>query len=287
MLQQAGHKLRGADLLIFGDVPLGAGLSSSASIEVATGLALMNNSGLAVDPVALAKFCQKAENDFVGMRCGIMDQFISCCGRSQRALWLDCRSLDYLLLPLPPNVSLVICNTMVRHELASGEYNKRRAECEAGVSHLARELPHVVALRDVTLVDLELYGCDLPEPILKRCRHVVSENERVADAASALERGDATAFGQLMAESHRSLRDDYEVSCAELDLMVELAGKVKGVFGARMTGGGFGGCTVNLVQTRQIEEFKQTVAEGYKRATGLLPEIYVSPAAEGAAEVTF
>jgi galactokinase len=287
MLQQAGHKLRGADLLIFGDVPLGAGLSSSASIEVATGLALLSNSGFAVDPAALAKLCQKAENDFVGMRCGIMDQFISCCGRAQRALWLDCRSLDYLLLPLPPNVSLVICNTMVRHELASGEYNKRRAECEAGVSHLAQELPHVVALRDVTLVDLELYGRDLPQPIVKRCRHVVSENERVVEAAHALDRGDAAAFGQLMAESHRSLRDDYEVSCAELDLMVELASKVKGVFGARMTGGGFGGCTINLVQTKQIEEFKQTVAEGYERATGRAPEIYVSPAAEGAAEVTF
>jgi galactokinase len=287
MLQRAGFKLWGADLQIFGDVPLGAGLSSSASIEVATGLALLNTSGIAVDPVALAKLCQKAENDFVGMRCGIMDQFISCCGRAQRALWLDCRSLDYLLLPLPPNVSLVICNTMVRHELASGEYNKRRAECEAGVKHLAQALPHVVALRDVTLVDLELYGGDLPQPILKRCRHVVSENERVADAAHALERGDSAAFGRLMAESHRSLREDYEVSCAELDLMVELASRVKGVFGARMTGGGFGGCTINLVQTSQIEEFKQIVAKAYTQATGSAPEIYISSAAEGAAEVTF
>jgi galactokinase len=286
MLEQAGYKLRGADLLIFGDVPLGAGLSSSASIEVATGLTLLNNSGLAVDRVALAKLCQKAENNFVGARCGIMDQFISCCAHARRALWLDCRSLDYRLLLLPPDVDLAICNTMVRHELASGEYNQRRAECEAGVSRLARDLPHVRALRDVTLADLERCGRDLPDPILRRCRHVVSENARVVDAAGALDRGDAAAFGGLMAESHRSLRDDYEVSCVELDLMVDIACQVKGVFGARMTGGGFGGCTINLVQTEHIEEFKRTIAERYKQATGRAPEIYVSPAAEGAAEVT-
>ncbi len=285
MLEQAGHKLCGADLLIYGNVPLGAGLSSSASIEVATGLALLNNSNLQVDPVALAKLCQRAENEFVGMRCGIMDQFISCCGHAQRALWLDCRSLDYRLLPLPPDVNLVICNTMVKHELASGEYNKRRAECEAGVSQLTRELPDVRALRDVTLADLERYGRDLPEVVLKRCRHVVTENARVMEAASALDRGDANLFGVLMSESHRSLRDDYAVSCAELDLMVRLAGKVKGVFGARMTGGGFGGCTVNLVETEHLEEFKRTVTAGYEKATGRAPEIYVTPAADGAAEV--
>ena len=286
MLEEAGHRLLGADLLIFGNVPIGAGLSSSASIEVATGSALLTNSGLPVDPVALAKLCQKAENDFVGMRCGIMDQFISCCGHARRALMLDCRSLDYRLLPLPPEVSLAICNTMVKHELASGEYNKRRAECEAGVKHLARDLPHVRALRDVTLADLERYGRDLPELVYRRCRHVVSENARVTEAAGVLEGGDLVAFGFLMAESHRSLRDDYEVSCAELDLMVELAGQAKGVLGARMTGGGFGGCTINLVQTEHVEDFKRTVGRGYEQATGRAPEIYVSSAAEGAAEVT-
>ena len=286
MLERAGYRLCGADLLIFGNVPIGAGLSSSASIEVATGYALLNNSGLPVEPVALAKLCQKAENDFVGMRCGIMDQFISCCGHARRALMLDCRSLDYRLLPLPPDVSLAICNTMVKHELASGEYNKRRAECQAGVSRLARDLPQVRALRDVTLAELERYGRDWPEPIFRRCRHVVSENARVAEAAGALEGGDVAAFGRLMAESHRSLRDDYEVSCAELDLMVELAGQAKGVFGARMTGGGFGGCTINLVRTDYVEDFKRTISRGYEQATGRAPEIYVSSAAEGAAEVT-
>jgi galactokinase len=278
--------LCGADLLICGNVPIGAGLSSSASIEVSTGYALLNNSSLPADPVALAKTCQKAENDFVGMRCGIMDQFISCCGHARRALMLDCRSLDYRLLPLPPDVSLVICNTMVKHELASGEYNKRRAECEAGVSRLARDLPHVRALRDVTLADLARYSRDLPELIYRRCRHVVSENARVMEAVGALESGDVAVFGRLMAESHRSLRDDYEVSCTELDLMVELAGQANGVFGARMTGGGFGGCTINLVRTEHVEEFKRSVGRGYEQATGRAPEIYVSSAAEGAAEVT-
>ena len=269
MLEQAGHRLCGADLLICGNVPIGAGLSSSASIEVATGYALLNNSSLPVDPVALAKTCQKAENDFVGMRCGIMDQFISCCGHARRALMLDCRSLDYRLLPLPPDVSLVICNTMVKHELASGEYNKRRAECEAGVSRLARDLPHVRALRDVTLADLARYSRDLPELIYRRCRHVVSENARVMEAVGALESGDVAVFGRLMAESHRSLRDDYEVSCTELDLMVELAGQAKGVLGARMTGGGFGGCTINLVPDRarrRIQAHRQSRIRAGHRA---------------------
>jgi galactokinase len=285
MLEQAGQRLRGADLLILGDVPMGAGLSSSASIEVAIGYALLNNSGLAFDPVALAKLCQRAENNFVGTRCGIMDQFISCCGHARRALMLDCRSLDYRLLPLPPSVTLAICNTMVKHELARGEYNQRRAECEAGVSRLARDLPLVRALRDVTVADLERYGRDLPEPIYKRCRHVVSENARVLEAAGALERGDMAAFGRLMAESHCSLRDDYEVSCSELDLLVDLAGGVRGVFGSRMTGGGFGGCTINLVRTEQVGEFQRAVRQGYEQSTGRAPEIYISSAAEGAGEV--
>ncbi|HEY6291731.1 MAG TPA: galactokinase [Terriglobia bacterium] len=285
MLEQAGHGLRGANLLILGQVPIGAGLSSSAAIEVATGFALLENSGLAVDRVELARLCQRAENDFVGMRCGIMDQFISCCGRAGQSLMLDCRSLEYRLVPLPSDISLVICNSMVKHELANGEYNRRRAECEAGVRRLAQDLPQVRALRDVTLADLDRYGRDLPEVVYKRCRHVVSENARVLEAASVLERGDVAAFGDLMGESHRSLRDDYEVSCAELDLLVELADGFAGTFGARMTGGGFGGCTINLVQSARVEDFTGAVARGYQEKTGRAPEIYVSTAAEGAAEV--
>jgi galactokinase len=285
LLQQAGHRLRGADMLILGEVPIGSGLSSSAAIEVAAGYGLLQNSGLSVDRVELARLCQRAENEFVGMRCGIMDQFISCCGRAGNALMLDCRSLDYKLLPLPPQVSLVICNTMVRHELATGEYNKRREECEAGVHRLAQSLPRVKALRDVTLADLERHRDELPDVIFRRCRHVVSENARVTEAAAALERADLSAFGRLMAESHRSLAEDFEVSCAELDLMVELAGKAQGVIGARMTGGGFGGCTINLVENAYVDDFRRSIARGYERTTGLAPEIYVSAPAEGAGEV--
>jgi galactokinase len=284
-LERAGHRLRGADLAIRSDVPMGAGLSSSAALEVATGYAMLESSGIEIDRVELAKLCQQAENEFVGMRCGIMDQFTSCCGQAGTALMLDCRSLAYRLLPLPEDVRLVIGNTMVKHELGSSEYNTRRAECEAGVKHFANLLPDIQALRDVTVNDLERCGHNLNEVIDKRCRHVITENARVMEATAALERGDLDAFGDLMAQSHRSLRDDYEVSCAELDTMVNLATKIEGVFGARMTGGGFGGCTINLVEADSVAEFKRTVARGYELATGLAPEIFVCAAASGAARV--
>ena len=284
-LDQAGHRLGGADMLILGEVPIGSGLSSSAAIEVSAGYGLLRASGLSVNRVELALICQRAENEFVGMRCGIMDQFISCSGRAGKALMLDCRSLDYKLVPMPPEVSLVICNTMVGHELATGEYNKRRGECEAGVRELAKHLPHVKALRDVTMADLERYGGGLPDVILRRCRHVVSEDDRVMQAAAALDHSDLATFGELMAQSHRSLVEDYEVSCDELNLMVSLAASARGVIGARMTGGGFGGCTINLVESAHVEEFRQSVAAGYEKGTGRKAEIYVSTPAEGAAEV--
>ena len=287
VLEQSGYQLRGAHLEIRGDLPIGTGLSSSASIEVATAYALLSHSGFEVEGVELARMCQRAENDFVGMRCGIMDQFISCQGEKGKALLLDCRSLEYRLLPLPESVRLVICNTMVKHELAAGEYNKRRAECEEGVRHLAQRLNGVSALRDVTLSQLESAGQDLPEVIYRRCRHVISENARVEQAATALERGDLDEFGRLMGESHRSLRDDYEVSCHELDLMVSFANSLPGTFGARMTGGGFGGCTVNLVSEEIVEEFKTQIANNYKEYTGIPPEIYVCRSADGAREIIF
>jgi len=285
LLDRAYPSLRGANLLIYGEVSIGSGLSSSAAIEVATGFALLENSGLPVDRVELAKLCRRAENEFVGARVGIMDQFISCCGHAGKALVLDCRSLSYRLLPIPDDVSLVICNTMVKHDLASGEYNTRRAECEEGVRLLSRRLPQVRALRDVRIEDLDRFRGDLPSTIYRRCRHVVTENARVLDAADALEKADLTTFGRLMAESHISLRNDYEVSCPELDLMVELAGQVGGVHGARMTGGGFGGSTVNLVGKESVEGFRRSVANAYEKATGLSPQILVSAAAEGAGEV--
>ena len=285
MLERAGHRLRGARLEIRGEVPIGSGLSSSAAIEVATACALTAISGLEIDRRELALICQRAENEFVGARVGIMDQFVSLFGQAHKALLLDCRSLEFKLLPVPDNVRLIICNTMVKHALASSAYNERRAQCEAGVKHLQRAVPHVKALRDVTREQLEQYGHDLPEVIYRRCRHVITENERVLAAANALERRDLKEFGRLMAESHRSLRDDYEVSSAELDLMVELAQPIEGVYGARMTGGGFGGCTVNLVVAEHTDQFRERVAVGYERATQLKPEIYICNASNGADEV--
>jgi galactokinase len=285
MLDRTHPSLRGANLLISGEVSIGSGLSSSAAIEVASAFALLENSELPVDRVELAKLCRRAENEFVGARVGIMDQFISCCGHAGKALMLDCRSLNYRLLPIPADVSLVICNTMVKHDLASSEYNTRRAECEEGVRLLSRRMPQVRALRDVRVEDLARSSDVLPPTIYRRCRHVVTENARVLDAAAALEKEDLKTFGRLMAESHISLKNDYEVSSPELDLMVELAGQVGGVHGARMTGGGFGGSTVNLVDNRSVESFRRSVADAYEKATGLLPQILVSAAAEGAGEV--
>ncbi len=286
MLERAGHRLRGARLRIRGEVPIGAGLSSSAAVEVATACALTTFFGLQIESRELALLCQQAENEFVGARVGIMDQFVSLFGQAHKALMLDCRSLEFRLLPLPDNVRLIICNTMVKHALASGAYNERRAQCEAGVKHLAQFLPHVTALRDVTLEQLEQFSQGLPEIVYRRCRHVIAENERVLLAAAALEERNLERFGELMGESHRSLRDDYEVSSEELDVMVELAQRVEGVYGARMTGGGFGGCTINLVDTEQADEFRARVAEGYEQATKIKPEIYVCNASSGAEEVS-
>jgi galactokinase len=284
-LEKAGHRLRGARLQIRGEVPIGSGLSSSAAIEVATACALVANSELQIDRRELALLCQRAENEFVGARVGIMDQFVSLFGQEQRALLLDCRSLEFRLLPLPDNVRLIICNTMVKHELASSAYNERRAQCEAGVKHLSKFLPNVTALRDVTIEQLEAHADGLSEVVYRRCRHVITENARVLSAGDALEQGDLERFGELMAESHLSLRDDYEVSSEELDLMVEIAERLDGVYGARMTGGGFGGCTVNLVAEHRVEEFTKRVSQEYESATSLSPEIYICTAANGAEEV--
>jgi galactokinase len=285
MLERAGHHLRGARLQIRGEVPVGSGLSSSAAVEVATACALTANSNLSIDRRELALLCQKAENEFVGARVGIMDQFVSFFGQAQRALLLDCRSLEYKLLPLPDTVKLVICNTMVKHALASSAYNERRAQCEAGVKHFAQFLPDVKALRDVSTEQLEQFGRELPDVVYRRCRHVITENARVLAAAQALEQHDLARFDELMGESHRSLRDDYEVSSNELNLMVDLARGRAGVYGSRMTGGGFGGCTVNLVAAGEVERFKQNVAYDYQRITELQPELYVCEPSNGAEEI--
>jgi galactokinase len=230
----------------------------------------------------VARLCQRAENDFIGARVGIMDQFVSCLGKAGHALLLDCRSLEFKFIPVPENVRLVICNTMVKHEHSSGGYNRRREECDEGVKILARWYSGIRALRDISLKQLEQHASDLPATIYKRCLHVVSENQRVLEGAKYLAEGDLSRFGGLMRESHRSLRDLFEVSCRELDIMAELAESLPGYCGGRMTGGGFGGCTVNLVKNNDVQRFAREIAERYQTATGIKPDVYVCAAENGA-----
>lgn len=282
ILQRSGVVLHGADMLIESDVPLGAGLSSSAALELSSALALTWISNASGDDLELVKMCQRAEHEFAGTRCGIMDQFIARFGRIGHALRLDCRSLRYELVPIPEDVRLVICNSMVKHALAGGEYNQRRQDCEEGVRKLQRSLPEIRALRDVPPSELEEHKAELPPRVYRRCRHVVTENLRTELAAEALRSNNVRRFGELMYESHASLRDDYEVSCSELDLLVELAKQCDGVIGARMTGGGFGGCTVNLVTATAAEQFRERIAEAYRQRTGISSDVYICSAAEGA-----
>ncbi|NLG27714.1 MAG: galactokinase [Chloroflexi bacterium] len=275
-LQDAGYTLPGLDLVLTSDVPIASGLSSSAAIEVAVAYTFQVLGNLQMDGVQRALLSQKAENEFVGMRCGIMDQFIISLGQRDNALLIDCRSLEYQLVPIPAGCSLVICDTRKRRGLVDSEYNTRRSECERGAALLG-----VRALRDVTPAELERRADELPATTLRRCRHVVTENQRVLDAVAALGAGDLARVGALMDSSHVSLRDDYQVSCAELDAMVEAAGRQEGVLGARMTGAGFGGCTVNLVRSALTETFVANVPGLYKAMTGLDPELYVCTAEAG------
>jgi galactokinase len=281
-----GIPISGANVMIGGDLPIGSGLGSSASLEVSCALAFLASSKASMGRTALAESCQRAEHEYVGTQCGIMDQFAACFGNRDKALMLDCRSLKHEYILLDPKVRIVICNTRIRHELATSEYNRRRSDCESGAHFLAAKLAAPIrSLRDVSVKDLERCREDLPEVIYRRCRHVVTENARVQKAGVALRNGDMCQFGTLMYESHRSLRDDYEVSCSELDLMVDLAKELQGVYGARMTGGGFGGCTVNLVHADSAETFKEVIQSRYERLKGVQPEIYVCKAADGAGHI--
>jgi galactokinase len=281
VLRQHGCQLPGSNLLIHGEVPIGAGLSSSAAIEVASALALLSLGPNQLPLPEIAKLCRKAENEFVGARVGIMDQFISCMGKAGHAILLDCRSLEPKYVPIPSGLRLVVCNTMVKHDLAIGAYNTRRAECEEGVRYFAKCDPAIRALRDVSPQLLEQQGRDLPQVIWKRCSHVVRENQRTVEAARALADGDLARMRELMRDSHRSLRDLYEVSCSELDVMVEAAEGLPGFCGGRMTGGGFGGCTVNLVRQESTPDFAAQVAARYRRATGINPQVYTCTAEDG------
>ncbi len=270
---------------ILGNVPLGAGLSSSASIEVAVALALLSLTDTTMPLKEIALACQRAENGFVGAQSGIMDQYIACCGERDHALMIDCRSLESSAVPLPEHVRLVICNSMVKHAHAGGEYNQRRAEVEEGTRILRRCNPAIQQLRDATLTDLAACRAQLPEPIYRRCRHIITENRRVLQLAEALSAGDMASVGARMYEAHVSYRDDFEASCPEADTLVELARQQPGLIGARLTGGGFGGCTVNLVEAEHAEAFRQHMHTAYKQATGIDAEIYLTRAADGARAV--
>jgi galactokinase len=286
-LEARGTRLGGANLVVSSDVPVGAGLSSSAALEVATGLALASVSNAAPGEIELALAGQAAEHEYVGTRVGIMDQLTSALGRAGHALLIDCRSLEATPIPLRfDSHDIVVCDSHVSHNLASSEYNLRREQCERGVELFGEWLPGIRSLRDVGVDDFARLEGQLPEPVRRRCRHVVTENARTLAAADALARGDAAAAGALMLRSHESLRVDYEVSCRELDILVDAALGVAGVAGARMTGGGFGGCTVNLVARDAVERFLTTVTSTYERQVGREPTCYVVRAGDGAREVT-
>ena len=270
--------LRGMDAVLQGNVPLGAGLSSSAALEVAAGLAFLASSGESLPLPDLALACQRAENEFVGNRCGIMDQFVSALGRAGHALFLDCRTLEHQHVALPEGYRIVVANSMVRRALVDSAYNERRAQCETAARILG-----VKALRDADEGMLREASLELAGAAYQRARHVITENVRVLKAVDAMRQGDAETFGALMDRSHASLRDDYEVSCRELDALVEIARRQPGCPGARMTGAGFGGCTVNLVESGAVDAFVPDLREGYRAATGLHAEIYVCDAADGAA----
>jgi galactokinase len=281
-LSTAGLETPPMDAVFASDVPRGAGLSSSASVEMAFGAAWEKLGGWSIPPMELARLGQQAENDYVGVNCGIMDQFASACGEKDRLLHLDCRSLEWQTLRLPGEVSIVVANTAVERSLSGSAYNDRRAACEEAVRTLAEFLPGIQALRDVSVPEFNLYADKLSRAVEKRARHVVEEIERTRRAVPILKAGRVTEFGELMDACHASLRDLFEVSCPELDLMVEIGRSLPGCYGARLTGAGFGGCTVNLVQQEMAEDFSRQLSTGYQRATGLHPEVYICHAADGA-----
>jgi galactokinase len=283
-LEQEGIRLTGIDAVFSGNVPRASGLSSSAALEIASAhafLAAAGQIGVLSGP-RIAQLAQRAENHFVGVNCGIMDQFISELGRENHALLIDCRSLEYTLVPMPEEAALVIGNTRASRSLASSAYNERRAECEQGVALLKPVLPGIQALRDVTSAQLETHRALLPENVYLRCRHVVSENERVLQTVAALQSGDLSTVGELMNVSHDSLRDDYLVSSAALDAMVAAMRSVEGCYGARLTGAGFGGCAVAMVKPGYEQVVADAIFEHYPKATNIWPEVYMTKAADGA-----
>ena len=276
-LQDAGRQLTGWEGVLAGDVPLGAGLSSSAALEMATARAFAAAGNLAWDPAAMAKLGQRAENQWVGVSCGIMDQLISAAGRAGHALLIDCRSLVTEAVPFPPGVAVVVLDTSTRRGLVDSAYNERRAQCEAAAKYF-----QVSALRDVTIERFRHTAAGLDAVTWRRARHVIAENDRTLQAAAAMRRGDAAELGRLMNQSHESLRDDYEVSNEALDAMAASAEAHPACYGARMTGAGFGGCAVALIRAEAAEDFVARTAAEYGERTGHTPAVYVCQAANGA-----
>jgi galactokinase len=282
---QRGFSIPGFDAVISSNVPIGGGLSSSAALEVAVATLLEAIVGQTIDPTAKALLCQMAEHEFAGVPCGIMDQFIAVGAKQGYAMLLDCRSMQSELIPFTdPDVTVLIINSQVRHSLATGEYAKRRADC-----HAAAETLSVAALRDVTIDDLNGHRAKLDPTVFRRARHVVGEIERTKAAARAIGHDDWPAVGAAMYASHESLRDDYEVSCDELNLLVDLAaalGTERGVIGSRMTGGGFGGCTVSLVRTDEVEAVSQSIGQSYQERTCIKATMFATRPAGGARVLT-
>lgn len=284
-LQAAGHVINGADMVITSTVPRGAGLSSSAALEVATGYTFQLFHNLNILGEELALMAQATENHFVGVNCGIMDQFIVTLGQANHALLIDCRDLSYQTVPLPTGTSVVICDSHIERSLASSAYNQRRAECDEAVEVLKQKLPTIKALRDVSSEQLKEHGHLLSPVVRQRARHVVSENERVIAGVATLQAGNVAEFGRLMNASHASLRDDYAVSIPEMDALVASAQRVSGCYGSRLSGAGFGGCTVSLVASDAVERFRHEVAASYLESTGRSATIYVTQAADGVSRV--
>lgn len=278
----AGHKLGGFNCVFGGTIPMGSGLSSSAALENGVGFALNELFQLGIDRIGLVKFSQRAENEFVGAKVGIMDMFASMMGKADHVIKLDCRSLEYTYAPLQMNgIRIVLCDSRVKHSLVTSEYNTRRAECEAGVRFLQTFYPEIKSLRDVTMPMLDQHLRDTEPLIYRRCAYVVQENQRLLDGVMALEADNIAAFGQLMYGSHEGLSHWYEVSCPELDILVDIARQQPGVLGARMMGGGFGGCTINLVREEVLNDFTTLITQQYKARTGKDTYLHVCKIQDG------
>jgi galactokinase len=284
-LQERGLELQGMEAVLSSTVPVGSGLSSSAAIEVAFGYTWQVLAGFELDRRDLALICQRAENGYVGVNCGILDQMASALGAAGHARLLDCRTLESELVPMPDGIAVIVADTKVRRQLASSEYNVRRAQCEQAVEILGEHLPGIRALRDISSEELERFREYLPDIVYRRARHVVADNARVLQAADALRDGDVVSVGELMRDCHISLRDDYEVSSPELDALAEAAWEVEGCYGARLTGAGFGGCTVSLVAEEAVPGFEVHVSQAYEDAFDCGPDIYACRVADGVARV--